>query len=35
MSMETVAVMSSIVVPFVLFAVVLFWAERQTSGIGH
>jgi hypothetical protein len=32
MSLETVAVMGSVIV---LFAAVLFWAERQTSGISH
>jgi hypothetical protein len=35
MSIETVAVMGSVIIPFVLFAVVLFWAERQTNGISH
>jgi len=35
MSIETVVGMVAITIPFVLFAVVLFWAELQTRDLRH
>ena len=35
MSLETVVGMVAITIPFVLFAVVLAWAELQTRGLSH
>ena len=35
MSIETVVGIVAVTIPFVLFAVVLFWAEAQTRGIHH
>jgi hypothetical protein len=35
MSIETVVGMVAITIPFVLFAVVLAWAELQTRDLGH
>jgi hypothetical protein len=35
MSIETVIGVVAVTVPFILFAVVLFWAELQTRGHSH
>jgi hypothetical protein len=35
MSMETIAATVGITVPFIIFAVVLFWAELQTRSHSH
>ena len=35
MSIEAVAGVVAISVPFILFAVVLYWAELQTRGLSH
>jgi hypothetical protein len=35
MSIETVVGMVAITIPFVLFAVVLAWAEFQTRGLSY
>lgn len=35
MSVETVVGMVAITIPFVLFAVVLYWAELQTRSHSH
>jgi hypothetical protein len=35
MTLETVAGMVAITIPFILFAVVLVWAEHQTRGLSH
>jgi hypothetical protein len=35
MSMETIAAMVGITLPFIIFAVVLFWGELQTRSHNH
>jgi|APFre7841882630_1041343.scaffolds.fasta_scaffold356768_1 hypothetical protein len=35
MSIETVVGVVAISIPFVLFAVILYWAELQTRGLHH
>jgi hypothetical protein len=35
MGLETVVGIVAITIPFVLFAVVLLWAEHQTRGLSH
>jgi hypothetical protein len=35
MSIETVVGIVAVTIPFILFAVVLYWAELQTRGISH
>jgi hypothetical protein len=35
MSIEAVVVVVAISIPFILFAVVLYWAERQTRSLSH
>ena len=35
MGLETVVGIVAITIPFVLFAVVLLWAEHQTSSLSH
>jgi hypothetical protein len=35
MPIETIVATGAIAIPFILFAVVLFWGELQTRGIGR
>jgi hypothetical protein len=35
MSIDTFATVTAITIPFIAFAVVLFWAELQTRSLGR
>jgi hypothetical protein len=35
MSTGTIAAMIAVTIPFVVFAVMLYWAERQTRRLSH
>jgi hypothetical protein len=33
MSISTISAMAAVIVPFIVFAAVLFWADLQTRGL--
>jgi hypothetical protein len=35
MTLQTIAGMVAITIPFILFAAALVWAEHQTRGLSH